>query len=114
MLACPRPSCHNTDDFFDLDDSYARAHAASGHVGRSHVEFPKNAGVLNPNNAARGGWDVVMLVFVVYVLFVTPYELAFVRVVSPRRNAGLYVSDAGVPPNGPGAPRAAPSHLPRS
>ena len=40
--------------------------------------FPANTWVFNPNSSWRVYWDMTILIFVVYVLFVAPFELAFV------------------------------------
>ncbi|KAH8078482.1 hypothetical protein JL720_9675 [Aureococcus anophagefferens] len=40
--------------------------------------FPANTWVFNPNANWRIYWDMTILIFVVYVLFVAPFELAFV------------------------------------
>lgn len=40
--------------------------------------FPANTWVFNPNANWRVYWDMTILIFVVYVLFVAPFELAFV------------------------------------
>ena len=78
-------------DFFDLDDSYLDSRKMDHRtVIRGH--YPRREkwyAALDPDGPRRQGWDGLMLALVVYVLFVTPYELAFVAHV--KKTSALYV-----------------------
>jgi hypothetical protein len=77
-------------DFFDLDDSYLDSRKMDHRtVIRGH--YPRREkwyAALDPDGPRRQGWDGLMLALVVYVLFVTPYELAFVAHV--KKTSALY------------------------
>ena len=78
-------------DFFDLDDSYLDSRKMDHRtVIRGH--YPRREkwyAALDPDGPRRQGWDGLMLALVVYVLFVTPYELAFVAHV--KKTSALYI-----------------------
>ena len=70
-------SGRDRDEFFDLDDCYSRGHhkAHAAHL----VPFPSAHASMSPTCKWRTGWDTCMLCLVLFVLLVTPFELAFVK-----------------------------------
>lgn len=82
--------------FFDLDDHYFDARSAA-QESTLRVTYPPRGDwrdAFDPNARWRQWWDGFMLVLVGYVLFVTPYELAFVNTV--RLGSPLFVANACV------------------
>ena len=66
-------------DFFDIDDEYMKLEEEGNTSERA--PFPRQDEdlwfpVYNPNAGWRMIWDGFMLFLVVFVMFVTPFELA--------------------------------------
>ena len=88
--------------FFEEQQSEARAKESNGTPGK-FPGTPRCYGVMNPYSDWRILWDSGMLFFVLYVMFVTPFELAFVQhsskmsdfehVLANRQHLGLAVAD---------------------
>ena len=80
-------------EFFDLDDSYIDAKTVE-HEAVLRVHYPARLSpwaALDPSAPWRTWWDAWMLALVVYVMFVTPFELAFVNKVP--LDGGLFVAN---------------------
>ena len=80
-------------EFFDLDDSYIDARTVE-HEAVLRVHYPARSSpwaALDPSAPWRTWWDAWMLALVVYVMFVTPFELAFVNKVP--LDGGLFVAN---------------------
>ncbi|KAH8046918.1 voltage-gated potassium channel [Aureococcus anophagefferens] len=80
-------------EFFDLDDSYIDARTVE-HEAVLRVHYPARGSpwaALDPSAPWRTWWDAWMLALVVYVMFVTPFELAFVNKVP--LDGGLFVAN---------------------
>ncbi|KAK7247797.1 voltage-gated potassium channel [Aureococcus anophagefferens] len=80
-------------EFFDLDDSYIDARTVE-HEAVLRGHYPARGSpwaALDPSAPWRTWWDAWMLALVVYVMFVTPFELAFVNKVP--LDGGLFVAN---------------------
>ncbi|KAF0694782.1 Aste57867_14380 [Aphanomyces stellatus] len=58
-----------------------------------HRRKSKRQKLLHPNSQFRAGWDIYMIVLLIYTSIMTPYEIAFVEQVTLD---GLFVTDRAV------------------